>query len=273
MENKKDFRLLLVSLGLIAMILAGCGAGPTQTAAPTDPPAPTPTDLPAVTEPPQITGNPARGGQLYDEWWQVLEAEAPTGDQPLWATQTTNTRSGGDTWRCKECHGWDYKGTDGAYGSGSSHFTGFPGLMNATTMTEAELSEWLTGVKNPDHDFSTYLGEAQISMLAAFIQEGIVDRSPFIGADKTVNGDAEHGKSLFLSTCTRCHGEDGKEINFGDASEPEFLGTVASDNPWEFFHKGSFGQPGTHMPASLNFGWTLQDIADLLAFAQSLPTE
>jgi len=38
---------------------------------------------------------------------------------PLWATQSSNTRSGKDTWRCKECHGWDYMGVDGAYGSGS----------------------------------------------------------------------------------------------------------------------------------------------------------
>src|SRR3990172_16524 len=58
---------------------------------------------------PQLTGNPARGGQLYDEWWGVLGTEAPVEDQPLWVTQTTNTRSGGETWRCKECHGWDYR--------------------------------------------------------------------------------------------------------------------------------------------------------------------
>ncbi len=212
------------------------------------------------------------GGRLYDKWFQALDMDAPAGDQPLWATQTTNTRAGGDTWRCKECHGWDYKGKDGAYGSGS-HLTGFPGLMDATTMSAADLTAWLTGGKNPGHDFSPYLGEAQINMLVAFIQKGIVDTSPFINADKTVHGNAQHGKSLFLSTCARCHAGDGKKINFGDASEPEFLGTVAADNPWEFFHKGSFGQPGAPMPAGLNFGWTLQDIADLLAFVQSLPTK
>jgi thiosulfate dehydrogenase len=214
----------------------------------------------------------AEGGRLYDKWWVALGMEEPpAGDQPLWATQTTNTRSGGDTWRCKECHGWDYNGADGAYGSGS-HFTGFPGLMDATAMNESDLTGWLTGGGNPDHDFSAYLDEAQINMLVAFIQEGIVDTSPFINADQTVNGNAEHGKALFLSTCFRCHGEDGKQINFGDANEPEFLGTVANDNPWEFFHKDSFGQPGAHMPAGLNLGWTLQDIADLLAYGQSLPT-
>src|SRR3990172_11800171 len=63
--------------------------------------------------------NVAKGGQLYDKWWKAAGVAEPTGDHPLWATQTTNTRKGLDTWRCKECHGWDYKGKDGAYGSGS----------------------------------------------------------------------------------------------------------------------------------------------------------
>jgi mono/diheme cytochrome c family protein len=68
------------------------------------------------------------GGILYDMWWAVTGADEPTGDHPLWATQNTNTRTGPDTWRCKECHGWDYRGADGAYGSGS-HFTGFVGVL------------------------------------------------------------------------------------------------------------------------------------------------
>lgn len=213
------------------------------------------------------------GGRLYDKWWAALGMEdPPAGDHPLWATQSTNTRTGGDTWRCKECHGWDYKGKDGVYGSGS-HFTGFPGLMEAKGMSTEELAAWLTGGKNPDHDFAPYLGESQITMLVAFIQVGVEDRSPYINADKTVNGNAEHGGTFFDSICARCHGADGKTINFGDASEPEYVGTVAVDNPWEAFHKGSVGQPGEHMPAGLNFGWTMQDIADLIAYLQTLPTK
>ena len=213
------------------------------------------------------------GGRLYDKWWVAVGMDAPPeGDQPLWSTQDTNTRSGGDTWRCKECHGWDYLGSDGAYSSGS-HFTGFPGLMEAQGMSSQDLIAWLDGTENPDHDFSAYLDELQFNMLVAFIQDGIVDRSPYINEDKSVNGDMEHGRALFNDKCIRCHGDDGKTINFGDADEPEFIGTVAVDNPWEALHKGSFGQPGVQMPAGLNFGWTLQDIADLIAYLQTLPTE
>lgn len=208
------------------------------------------------------------GGRLYDKWWEALGMDEPSGDQPLWATQTTNTRSGADTWRCKECHGWDYKGVEGAYGSGS-HMTGFVGVYGAKDMSAEEIVAWLDGTNNPDHDFSQYFGEEQMAMFVAFLQQ-LPDVSMYINADKSVNGDAAKGQELYQEGCSRCHGDDGKQIKFGDEAEPEYVGTIANDNPWEFFHKASYGQPGEHMPSGINFGWSLQDIADLLTFAQSL---
>ena len=115
-------------------------------------------------------------------------------DQPLWKTQTTNTRTGADTWRCKECHGWDYKGVDGAYGSGS-HQTGFPGIWDAASMSSEDLTAWLTGTKNPDHDFSPSLDEAYINALVTFVQKETLDSAAYINADKTVNGDAAQWQS------------------------------------------------------------------------------
>ena len=212
----------------------------------------------------------AEGGRLYDEWWVALGADAPTGDQPLWQTQTTNTRTGPDTWRCKECHGWDYLGKDGRYGSGS-HQTGFAGVFAAKDKSADELTAALTGQVNPDHDFSAVLDESQINMLVAFVQQGLTDTSAYINADKTVNGDPAKGKTIYVGTCERCHGEQGKLINFGDEAGPEYVGTIAADNPWEFWHKASFGQPGEPMPAGVNNGWVPQDLADLLAYAQTLP--
>ncbi len=212
------------------------------------------------------------GGRLYDKWWKALGLDAPEGDQPLWATQDSNTRSGADTWRCKECHGWDYKGVDGVYGSGS-HMTGFPGIFDSAGKTAEELAGWLNGAANADHDFSPYMGEDQINMMVAFIQGGLTDTSELIDADKSVNGDMDNGKVLYKADCERCHGEDGKTINFGDEAGPEYVGTVASDNPWEAFHKASNGQPGEHMPSGLNLGLSLQDLADLLTYLQTLPAE
>ncbi|GAB4504981.1 MAG: hypothetical protein Fur0043_19760 [Anaerolineales bacterium] len=212
------------------------------------------------------------GGRMYDNWFKAFGMDAPEGDMPLWATQTTNTRTGGDTWRCKECHGWDYKGADGVYASGS-HATGFTGIFADSAMSAEELTAWLDGTKNPDHNFASFFTADDFGRMVAFLQQGMVDKS-FINADKTVTGgDVEHGKALFNGVCASCHGEDGTAINFADGEEKEFVGTVAADNPWEFFNKATVGQPGAAMPAGWSLGWTQQDIIDLIAFAQTLPTK
>src|SRR3972149_9481411 len=106
----------------------------------------------------------ARGGLLYDAWWKVVPgAKEPKDNQPLWALQTTNKRKGSVTWRCKECHGWDYKGKDGAYGGGS-HKTGFPGVWNAAQKKSAdELAAILRGSANPQHNFSSVLRPEDIA--------------------------------------------------------------------------------------------------------------
>lgn len=138
---KNNSRIIFISLVfvLVGLLAAGCASQAT-TDAPAE--APGPTSPPEVSSPPEssLEGDRVRGGLLYDKWWAVGEEDdhehddheasgaAPEGDHPLWATQSTNERSGGDTWRCKECHGWDYKGADGAYGDGS-HFTGFVGVL------------------------------------------------------------------------------------------------------------------------------------------------
>jgi thiosulfate dehydrogenase len=219
-------------------------------------------------EEPELSG----GGLLYDKWWAVLGADAPEGDHPLWVTQSTNERSGADTWRCKECHGWDYSGAEGAYGSGS-HFTGFSGVQGSASQSAGEVLAWLDGTTNADHDFSGVMDEIALNALVTFLQEEIADVSSFVNEDKSVNGDPANGRDLFAGTCSACHGTDGTKINFHDADDPEYIGTVAAGNPWEFFHKASFGQPASPMPMGQALGWTLEEIADIIAYAQTLPVE
>lgn len=219
-------------------------------------------------------GDVSRGGRLYDKWWKETGADAPTTDQLLWPTQSTNARSGDDTWRCKECHGWDYLGKDGAYGSGS-HFTGFPGVYDAAqTKSVDELAAALKGATNADHDFSSVLDDAAINDLATFLKDGPVDVRPHIdyGTKAPIGADAGHGTELFESVCAACHGSDGTQINFGSAEEPEYVGTLANDNPQEFVHKARFGHPGSAMPATFDLGWSVQDAVDVLAYGQTLPT-
>jgi thiosulfate dehydrogenase len=214
----------------------------------------------------------AIGGQLYDRWWTVAEgATEPIEDQALWATQSTNTRSGSTTWRCKECHGWDYKGDEGAYSSGS-HYTGFIGVLEASSQSPNEILAILTGSQNSDHDFSTVLDEESIESLVEFITEGgVIDVSPYINPDKTINGaDLDNGEILYNKVCAVCHGADGRTIDF---DENEYVSTLANDNPQEILHKIRFGQPGTAMPSSVELGWSLQDAVDVLAYSQTLPTD
>ncbi len=210
-----------------------------------------------------------QGGLAYDEWWVVAGLDEPTGDQALWATQSTNEREGPDTYRCKECHGWDYKGADGAYGSGS-HRTGFPGIFASADKSVDELETALT---TGDHDFSV-MGEDQIANLIAFIQEGLVDYGQYIDSDtgSIIDADLENGEDLYTGLCRACHGSDGRARNFGSEEEPEYLGDLAADNPWEAFHKGRFGHPGSdpEMPSTLMEGWTIEEVRDVIGYAQTL---
>jgi thiosulfate dehydrogenase len=220
----------------------------------------------------------ARGGLLYDKWWKVVPgATEPKDDQPLWALQTSNTRKGSETWRCKECHGWDYKGKDGAYGSGS-HKTGFPGVWDAAQKKSTdELAAILKGSLNPKHDFSKVLRAQDIADMANFLKSGLIDLPKYVdyASKKPIGGDAARGKPLYDSKCAACHGAEGKQLNFGSAEKPEYVGTIATDNPFEFVHKTRVGQPGSQpaMPSALGMDWTMQQILDVLTYVQALPAK
>lgn len=207
---------------------------------------------------------------MYDKWWKAVEGTAePTDDHPLWALQSTNERSGPDTWRCKECHGWDYQGKDGAYSTGS-HFTGFPGIYNATmAKSKDQLLGALTGGVNSEHDFSSVLSEAALENLVNFLKEGPIDDTEYIdyGTKKAIGANIAHGEELYTSTCTACHGADGKTIDIDGAG----VGAIANGNPWETLHKIRFGQPSEPMPAGVKNGWSVQDAVDVLGYSQTLP--
>jgi thiosulfate dehydrogenase len=217
----------------------------------------------------------ARGGRLYDTWWRVVPGAAePKSDQALWSLQTTNKRNGSVTWRCKECHGWDYKGKDGAYGSGS-RYTGFAGVWDAAQKKSAEeLAAILRGSANSKHDFSTVLRPADITDLANFLKNGLVDMTQYVDykTKNLIGGDAGRGKNLY-AFCAACHGPDGKKLNFGTDKDPEYVGTIAKANSQEFLHKIRVGQPGSepNMPAALVMGWSMNQVVDVLAYSQTLP--
>jgi len=222
-------------------------------------------------QPKASPGSIVKGGLIYDNWSKAIDGAAvPTENQPLWTLQTTNTRKGNDTWRCKECHGWDYRGKDGAYGKGS-HLTGFSGVYDASSSkTKAQLLDILKGRSDSRHDFASVLGEAGLNDVVNFLKEGVIDESKYIDSStkKAIGPNLSRGKELYSGACTACHGNDGKQILFDGKNS---LGFLTNDNPWETLHKIRFGQPGAQMPAGIVNGWNVQDAVDVLGYAQTLP--
>jgi len=207
----------------------------------------------------------SRGGQLYDKWWDVIEAEAPSGTHP--AYPKTGKQKGAGTWRCKECHGWDYKGADGAYGKGS-HFTGIKGVRGVVDIDPSRLRQIIT---DKTHGYTEkQMPISAMEKLSLFLSLGQIDMDVHIDrATKKARGDPRRGAQFFQTICANCHGFDGKAINFKDPPKAEYIGTVCSANPWEALHKIRFGQPGVGM-VSLNV-LAIQDQVNILSYCQTLP--
>ncbi|HEX9687374.1 MAG TPA: c-type cytochrome [Burkholderiales bacterium] len=205
-----------------------------------------------------------RGGVLYDKWYGVLGTKPPKETHPAYPKAAK--QKGASTWRCKECHGWDYKGARGAYSKGS-HYTGIVGIRN---MTHAPIGATISILKSKTHGFGGLIPEKDLEALAHFVAHGQIDTDNYVDrATKKVRGDPARGERIYQTTCARCHGSDGKQMNFNTPEDPEYIGTVASENPWETLHKIRMGQPGVPMISMLAFD--IQDHLAILAYAQTLP--
>lgn len=226
-----------------------------------------------VPESPSETWMISFGGRIYDKWYAAVSAPMlPTQTHPAYPKD--GKFKGTESWRCKECHGWDYKGKDGAYGTGS-HYSGIPGLRQIAGTDPEKIPQILT---NRTHGFTKeQIPEFGMKAVALFLTKGQHDADQYIDR-KTgkVEGDPLRGKVFFQNICAACHGFDGKAINFaegeeGEEGDAEFIGTISNVNPWETLHKILNGQPGQPMPAlrALPF----QDALNILAYSQQLPKD
>jgi len=182
-----------------------------------------------------------RGGKLYDKWYKVIEAPAPQKSHALYPSDKKYADNPGANWRCKECHGWDYMGKDGAYSKGKHH-SGIAGIKASAGADPAKVAAILKG---EPHGFGGLMPDADIDALAMFVTKGQVYMDAYIDrGSKLAKGDAARGRNYYETLCAQCHGADGKLVNGMDP-----MGALVKGNPWENLHKILNGQPAEEMPA------------------------
>ncbi len=146
----------------------------------------------------------------------------------------------------------------------------------------------------PPHNYTpAMMPDAALARLALFVSKGTHDIAAFSApATGKVTGDVAHGRAIFQTVCATCHGLDGRQMNFATAAEPEYVGTVANNEPEVVLHKlmngivdvpddlraaAPFaGAAGTGLglyPAAMETwrGLGMPFAVDVLAYAQTLP--
>jgi len=234
-----------------------------------------------------------RGGRLYDSWFAETGEQEPRKSHPAYPSDAAFANDPGTNWRCKECHGWDYKGRDGGYARGK-HYTGIKGIgAMAGTDTRAIIAvlkdkthayrkhrfSGLDSRRPPSREEiiaifrdrrgrdSGWMEDRDFRDLASFVAHGQIDMDRFIDRDTGKGkGDVKAGETYYVTICTTCHGRDGLKVK---SMTP--MGKIAAENPWETLHKILNGHPGIMMPPFRILG--VEVSADILAYAQTLPRE
>lgn len=192
----------------------------------------------------------ARGGRLYDHWSRESRDRPPSEQHPLLAARR-NDVSAADSWRCKECHGFDYKG---------SH--GFVGIRNRQGGDPAAI---VAVLKDATHRYGGLMRESDLQDLAAFVSKGQADMQGVLELARRAQPVAASHQKFFGTICASCHGLDG-----GRLGEVPPLGDVARQLPVEVLHVVLNGHPGGEMPALGALGTDFT--AGMLAYLQTLPT-
>ena len=202
----------------------------------------------------------ARGGKIYDKWYKVADMDAPKTSHPSYPADKKYAKKPKSNWRCKECHGWDYKGKDGAYSAGKHH-SGIAGVNGAKGKSVTDI---VAVLKADSHGYGGKMSDADMKDVALFVSKGQIDMYPYIDrATKTPKGDKAKGAAYYNTICAGCHGKDGlkpKEMKpFG----------AQMGNPWEVMHKILNGQPGEAMPALRAID--RQVVVDIMSHMTTLP--
>ncbi|MFQ5618088.1 MAG: c-type cytochrome [Rhodospirillales bacterium] len=209
----------------------------------------------------EIESSLARGGKLYDKWYKVIGDDAPKKSHAAYPPGKKYATKPKANWRCKECHGWDYLGKDGAYAKGK-HSTGIKGVRGMAGAAPAKI---IAVLKDKTHGYGGKMEDEDFTDLANFLSKGTIDMDKYIDrATKKPKGDKARGAAYFNTICIGCHRKDGRRPK--DMEKP--LGAQMG-NPWEVMHKIMNGQPGEKMPALRALD--RQVIVDIMAHLTTLP--
>jgi mono/diheme cytochrome c family protein len=213
----------------------------------------------------------AAGGRIYDNWREALDRPEPEGTNPAYPVAVNADQTGEGTWRCKECHGWDYQGATGIYTKGS-HFTGIKGVLGVRGWAPETI---LPILRDKNHPYTAeMITDDEMMRVAVFLSKGLVDMRSFINYDTRTMipgvGDVDRGRAIFQTTCAACHGFDGRAMDWGEGDEHNFVGTEAAELPDEVWNKVSNAHPGAAM---INLrALSVDDRVSLMAYIAGLPT-
>lgn len=212
----------------------------------------------------------AAGGRIYDDWASALDREGIETTNPAYPVAANAEQTGYGTWRCKECHGWDYLGKDGIYSKGG-HFTGIAGINGAIGKPVDQIAVML---RDANHPYTVeMISDEEMLRVAAFVSRGQVDMRSFLDMDtRTVNkGNVNRGREIFQTTCAACHGFDGRAMDWGSDGNHNYVGTEAVEVPDEVMHKILNAHTGVQM---INLrAFPLEYAIDVIAYAATLPLD
>lgn len=203
-----------------------------------------------------------RGGRLYDTWYKENKREVPPGVHPAFPAALAGERGRGveqrTTWRCKECHGWDYRGREAAPAQ--------PAVKGLTDLAGADPRQVVAALRNDTHRYSGLLTERDMSDLANFLTHGLVDMDSYIDRKtKKARGDGANYAAHYQTICAPCHGLGGQDVR----TMPP-LGRIANAEPWRALHGIFNGHPGEAMPPLIALP---REVAvGILAYVQTLPS-
>jgi mono/diheme cytochrome c family protein len=187
------------------------------------------------------------GGQLYSDWPQVMLFRGPFAKHPLWTGSPSAINT--ETWRCVNCHGWDYRGGEGV-GGDLGVIPKVPGLRHLVGADRRTVAD---GITKGDHGFAAnQLSADALRFLVDFLIEG--QRAVVDLAEKArrSGADAGAGAARYANICRVCHGPNGARLNLGSERFPATLPTLARTKPWKFLHGVRFGHAGV-MPSFVMF--------------------